>query len=242
MSANCVSPNRNEMSVVLGDRSGRHPGSQSRRRLPWLLVDRLARLYVGLTLFGASLALMIEARFGLGPWDVLHQGIARRLGVQIGWIVIGVGALALLAWIPLGERPGIGTVSNVIMVGLVLNVALNILPSPDTAGIRLLFLATGIVLNGAATGLYIGAGLGPGPRDGLMTGLSRRGHSVGRVRTALEAGVLIIGVVLGGTVGIGTIAYAISIGPLVQYFLPRLATGTTPATHAGREDQPQEVS
>ncbi|MGH9060928.1 MAG: YczE/YyaS/YitT family protein [Acidimicrobiales bacterium] len=166
---------------------------------------------------------MVKARLGLDPWDVLHQGIARHLGIQIGWVVIGVSAVVLVAWIPLRQRPGVGTISNAVVVGLVVNGALAVLPTPRALAPRLLLLAAAIVLNGLATGCYIGAGLGPGPRDGLMTGLARRGHPVRLVRTAIEVSVLALGVILGGSVGIGTVAYALAIGPLVHVFLPRLA-------------------
>jgi uncharacterized membrane protein YczE len=148
---------------------------------------------VGLVGFGVSLALMIRARLGLGPWDVLHQGLASRLHVPIGWVVIGVGAVVLLAWIPLRERPGIGTVSNVVVVGLAVDGALAVLPAPGSLAVRATFLAVGIAGNAVATALYIGAGLGPGPRDGLMTGLARRGLSVRAVRTGLELTALAIG-------------------------------------------------
>jgi uncharacterized membrane protein YczE len=183
---------------------------------------RIFRLYVGLVGFGVSLALMVRARLGLGPWDVLHQGLASRLHVPIGWVVIGVGAVVLLAWIPLRERPGIGTVSNAVVVGLVVDGALAVLPTPGSLAVRASFLAVGIAGNAVATALYIGAGLGPGPRDGLMTGLARRGLSVRTVRTGLELTALAIGFVLGGSVGVGTVAYALAIGPLVQWALPRL--------------------
>jgi uncharacterized membrane protein YczE len=177
---------------------------------------------VGLVGFGVSLALMVRAQLGLGPWDVLHQGLAGRLHVPIGWVVIGVGAVVLLAWIPLRQRPGIGTVSNAVVVGLVVDGALAVLPAPGSLAVRVTFLAVGIGGNAVATALYIGAGLGPGPRDGLMTGLARRGLSVRAVRTGLELTALAIGFVLGGSVGVGTLAYALAIGPLVQWALPRL--------------------
>lgn len=183
---------------------------------------RLAWLFVGLVGFGASLALMLRAELGLGPWDVLHQGVAARLGVPVGTVVIAVAALVLLLWIPLRQRPGVGTVANVFVVGIAVEATLAVVPSPDHAAMRALLLAAGIVLNGAATGMYIGAGLGPGPRDGLMTGLARRGHSLSAARTFIELSVLGAGWVLGGSVGVGTILYALGIGPLAHYFIPRL--------------------
>jgi uncharacterized membrane protein YczE len=183
---------------------------------------RLLNLYAGLLLFGVSMALMIRARLGLDPWDVLHQGLADRTGLPFGWIVIAAGALVLVAWIPLRQRPGIGTVSNVIVVGLAVDAALSVSSDPRGTVARVVFLLAGIIANGIATGLYIGAGLGPGPRDGLMTGLAARGYSLRVVRTSIELVVLAAGWSLGGTVGIGTVLYALSIGPLANYFIPRL--------------------
>lgn len=187
------------------------------------LAVRLVRLYLGLGGFGVSLALMVRARLGLGPWDVLHQGIARHLGVQLGWVTIGVSGLVLLGWVPLRQRPGLGTVSNAITVGLVVNGALDVLPAPGSLAWRAVWLAAGVGLNGLATACYIGAGLGPGPRDGLMTGIAARGHSLRAVRTLIELTVLAIGAVLGGTAGVGTVVYALSIGPLTHTLLPRLS-------------------
>jgi len=200
----------------------RAPAVLRRRRL----AGRLARLYLGLAGFGVSLALMVRARLGLGPWDVLHQGIAHHLGVQLGWVTIGVSGLVLVAWIPLRQRPGLGTVSNAVIVGLVVNGALDLLPAPGPLACRVAWLAGGIGLNGLATACYIGAGLGPGPRDGLMTGLAARGNSLGAVRTLIELTVLAIGFALGGTAGIGTVAYALCIGPLTHLLLPRLTVKT----------------
>ena len=226
--ASCCAPARN---TVPGERlASPVPGGRP--------VERLARLYLGLAGFGVSLALMVRARLGLGPWDVLHQGIARHLAVQLGWVTIGVSGLVLLAWIPLRQRPGVGTVSNVITVGLVVNGALAVLPAPGPLAWRAAWLAAGIGLNGVATACYIGAGLGPGPRDGLMTGIAARGHSLRAVRTVIELSVLAAGVALGGTVGVGTVAYAVSIGPLTHILLPRLTvrqrSDTTQRT--GRSD------
>lgn len=180
---------------------------------------RVRRLYAGLVLFGLSLGLMVQARLGLGPWDVFHQGAADRLGISIGWVVNVVAVGVLVAWIPLGERPGLGTLSNVVVVGTVVNGALVVIPEPPALGWRALMLVAGVGLNAAATALYIGAGLGPGPRDGLMTGLARRGHSIRVARTAIEATVLLVGMLLGGAIGIGTLLYAAAIGPLTQAFM-----------------------
>ena len=184
---------------------------------------RLVQLHVGLSLFGLSVALMVRANLGLASWDVLHQGLARSTGLPMGWVINGVGLLVLLLWVPLRQRPGYGTLANVIVVGIVAQGALAILPAPQHPTSRAGLLAGAIVLNAVATGLYVGAGLGPGPRDGLMTGLAARGHSITVVRTAIEIGVLAMGWILGGTVGIGTLLFAVTIGPLVHYFLPKFA-------------------
>jgi uncharacterized membrane protein YczE len=170
-----------------------------------------------------SLALLVDARIGLDPWDVLNQGIANHLGIQIGWVVDAVGAVVLVAWVPLRQRPGVGTLVNIVLVGLVANAALDVVPVPHGLFLRAGMLALAIVLNGLATACYIGAGLGPGPRDGLMTGLAARGHSIRAVRTGIEVSVLAVGFVLGGSVGFGTVAYAVAIGPIVHFFLPRLS-------------------
>src|SRR3954454_3760472 len=186
-------------------------------------VRRLAQLYAGLVLYGASMALQIRAGLGLDPWDVFHQGIAERTGLSFGTVVIITGAVVLLAWIPLRQPPGFGTVSNVFVIGLAVDATLAVLPHAGSAPIAVAMLLAGVGLNGVAGGGYIRAGLGPAPRDGLMTGLVRRtGRSVRLVRTSIEAGVLVAGAVLGGTVGIGTVVYAVSIGPLVHVLLPRL--------------------
>ncbi|MGH8862004.1 MAG: YczE/YyaS/YitT family protein [Jatrophihabitantaceae bacterium] len=182
---------------------------------------RLAQLYVGLWLYGFGAALQVRAGLGLDPWDVFHQGLSHHVGLAIGTVLIAVGALVLLLWIPLRQRPGLGTVSNVILIGVSLNVSLEWLPNLHGVALRIAGLALGIVLGGVATGMYIGAHYGPGPRDGLMTGLARRtGRSIRLVRTGLEVTVLIAGWALGGTVGVGTVAYALAIGPLAQIFLP----------------------
>ena len=183
---------------------------------------RLVWLFAGLVGFGLSLALLVKARLGLDPWDVLNQGIARLFGVQIGWVVDAVGTVVLVAWIPLRQRPGVGTFINVVVVGLVVNAALAVLPDPQGLLLQTGMLTVAILLNGLATGCYIGAGLGPGPRDGLMTGIAARGHSLRVVRTVIEVFVLTAGFALGGSVGIGTVVYALAIGPLVHASLPRL--------------------
>jgi len=187
------------------------------------MTRRLVQLYAGLILYGASMGLMIRAGLGLDPWDVLHQGLAERLPLSFGMVTIVVGALVLLAWIPLRQRPGIGTLSNVVVIGLAVDATLAVLPAPDALALRVAFLLAGVGLNGVATAAYIGARLGPGPRDGLMTGLVRRtGRSVRMVRTSIEVTVLAVGWLLGGTVGVGTVLYALGIGPLVHVLLPVL--------------------
>jgi uncharacterized membrane protein YczE len=186
-------------------------------------VRRLSQLYAGLVLYGVSMALQIRAGLGLDPWDVFHQGVAEHVGLSFGTVVILTGAVVLLAWIPLRQRPGIGTISNVVVIGLAVDAALAVLPDAGPLGAQLAMLAAAVVLNGVAGGAYIGAGLGPGPRDGLMTGLVRRtGRSVRLIRTGIEVAVLVVGALLGGTVGIGTVVYAVSIGPLLHALLPPL--------------------
>ncbi|HLY35340.1 MAG TPA: hypothetical protein VKU35_01345 [Candidatus Limnocylindria bacterium] len=184
---------------------------------------RVSQLYAGLVLYGLSDGMLLLAGLGVDPWDVLHQGLSRRLGLGVGtWVVI-VGALVMLLWIPLRNRPGFGTLSNVVVVGLVIDLVLASVPAPHALPVRIVTMASAVVLNGIATGAYIGAGLGPGPRDGLMTGLAARGHSIRLVRTCIELTVLGGGWLLGGTVGIGTVVYALGIGPLAHVFVPRLA-------------------
>ena len=190
----------------------------------WRLPRRLAQLYAGLVLYGVSMALMVRSSLGVMPWDVLHQGLSRRLGWSLGSVTIVVGALVLLAWIPLRERPGLGTLSNVVVVGLAVDAVLAVLPAPEGLPGRAAFAAAGILLNGVATAAYIGVRLGPGPRDGLMTGLVRRtGGPLGPIRTAIEVTVVLTGWLLGGTLGVVTVLYALSIGPLVHLLLPRFA-------------------
>jgi uncharacterized membrane protein YczE len=186
---------------------------------------RLVQLYGGLVLYGVSSSLLVLAGLGLDPWDVFHQGLSRTFGLAIGTWAIIVGVVVLLLWIPLRQRPGIGTVSNVVLVGLTMNVVLGHVHAPHAMAARVVCLVCGVFLNGVATGAYIGAGLGPGPRDGLMTGLAARGHSIRIVRTGLEVTVLVIGWLLGGTVGVGTVLYALSIGPLAHVFIPLFARG-----------------
>lgn len=191
-------------------------------------VRRIGQLYTGLALYGFSDALLVLAALGLDPWDVLHQGLARHTGLAIGTWSIIVGATVLLLWIPLRQWPGLGTASNVVVIGLVMNLTLATVPTPHAWPLRALALVGGVVLNGVATGCYIGAGLGPGPRDGLMTGLvARTGGSIRLVRTGIELTVLATGWLLGGSVGIGTVVYAVGIGPLAHLFIPFFGRGMT---------------
>ncbi|MFF4843135.1 membrane protein YczE [Streptomyces collinus] len=190
---------------------------------------RLTQLYAGLALYGASSALLVASGLGLEPWNVLHQGLAELTGLTIGVVSIVVGAGVLLLWIPLRQRPGLGTVSNVFVVGLAMDGTLALLPDVHGLAVRVPLLVAGIVLNGAATGLYIAARFGPGPRDGLMTGLHRRtGRSLRLMRTAVEVTVVVTGFALGGTIGVGTLLYALSIGPLAQLFLRVFAVTAAP--------------
>jgi uncharacterized membrane protein YczE len=196
------------------------PGT-ARARRPDHLTRRLVQLYAGLVVYGLSMALIVEGALGVMPWDVLHQGLSRRLGTSLGTMTIAVGVLVLLAWIPLRQRPGLGTVSNVIVIGLAVDASLPLLPTPSSWAARVAFTALGLGLNAVATAAYIGARFGPGPRDGLMTGLVRRtGWSVRLVRTAIEVTVVALGWLLGCNLGAGTVAYALLIGPLVHPLLP----------------------
>ncbi|MEN5169879.1 hypothetical protein ABE444_09955 [Brevundimonas pondensis] len=183
---------------------------------------RFIQLQIGLLLYGASLALMVRADLGLNPWSVLHQGLSERTGISLGMIVNLVGLLVLLVWIPLRQKPGVGTICNVLLIGTAADVALWALPPIEGLALKIAFLTAAIVLNGAATAAYIGAGLGPGPRDGLTTGLVRiTGWRIGWARTAIEVAVLAMGWLLGGVAGVGTVLYALANGPLVQWFMAR---------------------
>ncbi|MCX6397612.1 MAG: hypothetical protein NTV23_14085 [Propionibacteriales bacterium] len=185
------------------------------------LVRRLGQLAVGLVLYGLTLAMIIRAAVGNAAWDVLHQGIAKHSPLTIGEAVIVMSLVVLVLWIPLKELPGLGTIANSFLVGMSADVFLRLFSTPDELGLRVLMMVVGVVLNGAATALYIGSQFGPGPRDGLMTGLHRRtGVSIRLVRTGLELSVVGIGFALGGVVGLGTIVYTLAIGPLVQLMLP----------------------
>ncbi|MEJ5068613.1 MULTISPECIES: YczE/YyaS/YitT family protein [Leclercia] len=185
------------------------------------MLRRLLQLYVGLSLYGLSTAMFIRSDLGADPWNVFHLGVAKLLAMDIGTVIILTGVLVLLLWIPLRLRPGLGTISNVIAIGLAADVALTFIPAIDSLVARSLLLVSAVIVNALATGMYIGAGFGAGPRDGLMTGINARtGWSVRSVRTAIEVSVLLFGWVLGGTFGVGTVLYALSIGPLIQICLP----------------------
>ena len=194
-----------------------------------LLTRRLTQLLVGLALYGVSLAFVLRAGLGLAPWDVLHQGLAEHLDATVGQMVIAVSFVVLLLWIPLRERPGFGTFANAVLVGVFVDLTLLVLDPAQAWPARVLLLLGGVLLNGLATALYIGASLGPGPRDGLMTGLVRRtGRSVRLVRTVIEVTVLVVGFLLGGTVGVGTLLYAFAIGPVAHALLPLLTITPSP--------------
>ena len=194
-----------------------------------MLARRLFQLYAGLVLYGASASLIILSGLGNDPWDVLHQGLSRQTGIGTGLWVCIAGALVMLLWIPLRQRPGLGTLSNVVVIGLVVELCLALIEPAHEPASRWTLLISGVLLNGMATGLYIGARFGPGPRDGLMTGLAARGLSLRAVRTAIELAVLVCGIALGGTAGIGTVIYALAIGPLAHVFVPAFTVAPAPA-------------
>jgi uncharacterized membrane protein YczE len=183
---------------------------------------RLPRLLFGLVLCGLGIAVMVAADLGLGPWDVLHQGVSRLTGIPIGTVGILTGAVVLIGWIPLREQLGLGTLLNVVVIGVVIDLTLLWLDTPGSLWARAAYLAAGPPLFAVGSGFYIGAGLGPGPRDGLMTGLAKRGLPVAAVRTGIELTVLALGWLLGGTAGLGTLYFALAIGPMVHLTLPRL--------------------
>lgn len=181
-------------------------------------------LLTGLVLFGAGIALMVRAELGLGPWEVLHQGISRATGIAIGTVSILLGLPIMLAWLPLGQRPGVGTLLNIVLVGGVTDVVLQIMPEVHNILLRVALLLIGILLIGIGSGAYLSSAMGAGPRDGLMLGLTKRtGWNIRITRTLIELSVLLIGVLMGGTIGVGTLAFAFGIGPVVQVALPMFA-------------------
>ncbi|GGO70411.1 membrane protein YczE [Nocardioides deserti] len=195
------------------------------------LPRRLVQLYVGLVLYGVSLGMMVRSDLGLAPWDVLHSGLIRYLPITLGQAVVLMSFVVLLLWIPLREMPGLGTISNAIVVGLAADATLWALDRPDGLVLRILLVVGGVALCGYAGAMYIGSQLGRGPRDGLMTGLSRRtGRSIRLVRTGIEVTVVLVGLALGGVLGLGTVLYALAIGPLTQAWLPgwTVALGSSP--------------
>ncbi len=198
------------------------------------MTRRMVQLFVGLALYGVSLAFVLRAGLGLAPWDVLHQGLARITGTTVGQMVIAISFVVLLLWIPLRERPGFGTFANAILVGVSVDLTMLVLDDAHGWVWRIVLLLAGVLLNGLATALYIGASMGPGPRDGLMTGLVRRtGRSVRLVRTMIEVAVLVVGYLLGGTVGVGTLLYAFAIGPIAHALLPMLTITPRPPDVGG---------
>jgi len=191
------------------------------RSAGWDWANRLTRCISGLLCFGLGIGLILEAHLGAAPWDVFHQGLSNKTGISIGNVIVIVGILLLLLWIPLRQRPGVGTLLNAVEIGFTVDIVLAIIPNSDRLAIRVPYLAVGILVIALGSGLYIGSGLGAGPRDGIMMGLRDRGISVARARTAVEIAVLVAGVALGGTIGVGTVAFTFGIGPLVQLILPR---------------------
>ncbi len=203
------------------------------------MTRRIAQLLVGLFFYGFGIALMVRGAIGVAPWDVLTQGISKQTGLEFGVITILVGALVLLLWIPIGQKPGIGTVLNVLLVGPAASFGLWVVPEQTDLVARILVFAGGLALVAIATGLYIGARFGPGPRDGLMTGIHRKwGWKIWIVRTVIEVTVLAIGWLLGGNVGIGTVAFALLIGPMVNVTIPLLLVPAAVRT----SEQPEEVT
>lgn len=204
---------------------------------PAELRRRLPRLVGALIVMGVGISLMVHADVGLGPWDVLHQGISDRTGIPIGTVGIAVGFVVMLGWIPLRERPGLGTLLNIVVIGVTIDLLLPRLPEVDHLVVRALLSGVGILLWGLATGVYIGVRMGPGPRDGLMTAIAARGPAVWKVRTAIEVSALAVGFALGGTVGPATLVFAFGMGPVVQWSLqrwtlPPLATPVGPSPAA----------
>ena len=235
-SPTCNSPSRDaaSRSIAVRVKYGSEVVGNGSASLPPMATDRLperiTRCVTGLALFGIGISLQIDARIGVPPWDVFHQGVAARLDRSIGTVIIATGALLLLLWIPLRQKPGLGTLLNALEIGLVANLVLDWLPEPESLVVRVPMMLAGIVVTGLGSAVYIGSGLGPGPRDGLMTGLAARGLQIRVARTGIEVIVLVIGWLLGGQVGVGTVAFAVLIGPIVQRLLPRFVMRPRDAT------------
>ena len=205
------------------------------------LARRVPRLVLGLVLCGAGIASMVLADLGLGPWDILHQGLSERSGIGIGTVGILVGLAVLVLWIPLRQRLGVGTILNTILIGVTIDVVLALAPDPEHIAVRLVLLLAGIVSMGVGIGMYIGAGLGPGPRDGVMTAFADRGYSVRVVRTLIELSALGAGALLGGSVGLGTVLFALMIGPIVHHTLPWLTVAPRAAVELTAGEEPAAV-
>ncbi len=206
--------------------------------MPSMLLKRWVFLMSGLAFFGVSLGLVVRADLGLAPWDVFHQGVSDQLGWSLGTVIVATSFVVVLAWIPIRERPGLGTLANAVLVGVWVDLSLAVIPDDiGSITLRVILLFAGVVVNGLATGLYIAARFGSGPRDGLMTGIAARGHSIRLVRTSIEATVLLTGILLGGPIGIGTLVFALLIGPIAHQSIPYFAAMTaqhavaTPAQH-----------
>ena len=185
-------------------------------------IERLTRCVFGLTLFGTGIGMQKAGNLGLPPWDVFHDGVSTIINVPFGRTIVITSLFVMLLWIPLRQAPGLATILNAVQVGVIADIFLKIVPQADAMPLRIFLMLGGIVTTGIGSGFYIGAGLGPGPRDGLMIGLAKRGINIGKARTGVEIAVLVIGVLLGGSIGIGTVAFAVLIGPIVAKTLPLL--------------------
>jgi uncharacterized membrane protein YczE len=204
-----------------------------------LLARRIAQLLIGLFAYGIAISLMVQAGIGVAPWDVLTQGLSKQTGLEFGLMTNVIGACVLLLWIPIRQRPGIGTIANVLLIGPSAGLGLWFFPAQHALGLQILSFAAGLVLLAIATGLYIGARMGPGPRDGLMTGIhARTGWKLWMIRTGIEVTVLLVGWALGGNFGPGTIAFALLIGPMVTVTIPwlRVPTAARPLTATGQSE------
>ena len=194
--------------------------------MPKLYAEKLARCITGLAFFGFGITLFLRANLGLAPWDIFHKGLSKKLDISIGLVIVGVGLLLLLLWIPLRQRPGVGTILNALEIGFVVNLTKPLVGEPDQLVMRTLMVIAGVLVIALGSALYIGAGLGSGPRDGLMLGLSKRSIagrpiSIRLARTVIELTVMVAGLFLGGSIGVGTLIFMFGIGPLVQQILPR---------------------